>query len=293
MASKQTIFARYSTNLAKLDSSLMGKYACPLTLRLFDEGSLGSLSLEHCIPNRLGKSCFVLTEKKANNSAGREIDAHLHRMLKQIEFFRDGVGTAAVRLRMGDSILGATFSQNVVGDSRQCNFQIETRTSNPSEIEASQLAAERGELPNEIPVYFHPNDSFDQRRAYIALLKSAYLVYFYRLGYSFILNPVFQQIRHQITHPEKDILPMPKIVVAVKENLPSDLFWVKEPEELFAFGCELSLSKTATSSTSLFRVFLPCSNGSTEGWRTVESGNQTYSFIPDDIDYIEDPRIWI
>jgi len=293
MPSKRIIFARYSTNLEKLDSQLQGKYACPLTLRLFDEASLDKLSLEHCIPNGLGKPCFVLTDIKANNSSGSEIDAHLHRMVKHIELLRDGVGTAATRLKMGNAMVGATFSQSMIGELQHIHFQIEKKTSDPREIESLQRAAELGELPSEMSLFFHPIDNFDQRRAYIALLKAAYLVLFYRLGYSFILNPVFQQIRHQITNPEEDILPMPKIVIVAKENLPGDLFWVKEPKELFAFGCELSLSKTVTSNMSLFRVFLPCSHGSTEAWRTVESGDQTYSFIPGDIDYIENPRVWI
>ena len=214
-------------------------------------------------------------------------------MLRHIEFFRDGTGEAAVRLEMGAAVVGATFSRDLGGDTHHSHFQIEIRTSNPSEIEASRLAGERGELPSEMTIRFHSRDQFDRRRANIALLKSAYLMLFYRLGYSFIMNPVFQQVRRQIANPEDDILPMSKIVVAANEELPSELFWVKEPEELFAFGCQLSLSKGTSDKRTLFRAVLPCSQSSTEGWRRVERSNQTYCFISSEIDYIENPRVWI
>lgn len=293
MPSKQRIFDRYSENLAKFASQFQGRYACPLTLQLFEESNLDALSLEHCIPDGLGDDYFVLTDKKANNLAGSELDTHLHRMLRHIEFFRDGVGEIPIRMRIGDSVVGATFTRDMTTAKPHSHFQIETKTSNPKEIEEAQQTAAGGEFPREMPLFFHPNNRFDDRRAKVALLKAAYLMLFRELGYSLILHPAFQSVRRQIAEPDEDILPVSTLVVAVRECLPRPIFWVKEPADLFAFGCEFSITKGENSNPTLFRVLLPCSQHSANCWRKTSKGNHVYCFLRQDIDYIVNPRVWI
>lgn len=293
MVSKKHIFDRFSSNLAKVFPGAAGQYACPLTLRLFGQEDIDQLSFEHCIPNGLGPKRFVLTEEKANNSAGSDIDAHLHRMIGHLEFIRDAVGSVTVRMQTGEVEVGADFTRDTSGDSVKNDLRIDASRSDPKAIETAQQAAERGDYPSELRLRLHSNHSFVDRRAKIALIKTAYLMMFRELGYSLILHPSFQPIRQQIANPSDDILPVDKIAIVVKENLPQPVFWVKEPEHLFAYGYDFALQKNANAKPTGFRVFLPCSTQSAEHWRTAQPINHQYGFLRPDIDYIENPQTWI
>ncbi len=291
MAKKEAIFDRYAANLAKVHPELEGTYRCPLTLRDFSKDQIDELSREHCIPAGLGPERIVLTDERANNEAGSKIEASLHRWIRYIEFCRDGVGAYPLRMSMGDAELGVTFTRD---EETGMHFQIEKTVSNPQHIADAQKAAEKGNLPETMPLRFHRNDGFNERYAKIALLKAAYLMLFRQLGYSLILHRAFDPVRGQIREPSDSILPVEKLVLIVNGSLPRPLFWVHKPEYLFAWGYEFHVTKDENAQPTICRVCLPCSPYSASCWADIEKEQQvSFRFPRTDVDYLSNPREWI
>ena len=87
--------------------------------------------MEHCVPDGLGTTPYVLTLRSANNKAGEKVDFHLHRYLRQKEFFNDGIGSFDVRLLVGEQSLGATYTRRITPEGIVSDFQVVAKTTNP------------------------------------------------------------------------------------------------------------------------------------------------------------------
>ena len=80
-ARRNKLFDDYAKNLSAYRPEYKSQFACPLCLRLFERDSLSryKITLEHCIPGKLGGTQLTLTCKDCNNRHGTKYDSHLVR----------------------------------------------------------------------------------------------------------------------------------------------------------------------------------------------------------------------
>jgi 5-methylcytosine-specific restriction endonuclease McrA len=74
-------FDRFARELESLVPVAAGRCCCPLCLELFGRSEVDELlTLEHIIPDGLGKRLLALTCKRCNNDVGgANLDSHLQK----------------------------------------------------------------------------------------------------------------------------------------------------------------------------------------------------------------------
>lgn len=286
----ETVFDRYAASLQKVFDGFKGCYCCPLTLAIVPRERIDVLSLEHCVPDGLGTTPFVLTLKQANNLAGSKIDFHLHRYLRHKEFFQDGIGRYEVRLLFGEQSLGATYTRRVGPSGTASDFQVVAGVTNPAYLTEGALLAASGHA--EFQIAFGQRDLYTTTLMRLAVLKAGYLCAFAELGYTFILAPCFNSVRTQIARPEESLLPLDRLVQPIeKQHVLPGIYFIVEPQELFAAFLDLELTKNNGATPSCFRVFLPCRSDSAAYWPELKQARLRCVRVPPG-DYIAHPRAW-
>jgi hypothetical protein len=299
MADKYAMFDRYARNLEGFVPAYRGGYGCPLSMSLFMREAIGAgeLTEEHCIPKGLGRNITVLTAKHANNEAGAEIDAHLHRMIMHDEVFRDGVGVLSGRFVCGEYNVGVDFTRDMTGSAPHNHFRIsgDPRRSADRQVAALQKyakqAAESNTLNDEMMFRPHPHSFGDRWLARVALLKAGYLLLFRQFGYPYILDGLLNAVRGQISNPRNAIPPLEKTVYEMKaEDYREGTLLVTEPEELMAYIVWLQLQKDPRATPRYFGVILPATPRTFDVWKDTEAQTLSVRVVRGDVDYIEHPR---
>ncbi len=284
------LFERYASSLAKVCPELVGKYCCPLTLALVPLENVDLLSVEHCIPDGLAETPFVLTLRIANNEAGRQLDAHLHRHLRFKEFLTEGIGEYRVRITTTEQDLGAIYTREVKANGTASNFAVSAKATDPKHL-TEQGISKFGENSG-FQIVFNSNDSGVERLAQIALLKAGYLLAFSHLGYTFILGGCVDAIRQQIKRPDETVLPVERLVQSITpDQVLSGVSLVFEPEQYLAAFVDIALAKNTNATKSCYRVFLPCSQSNIDCWREITSEKFRVVRVPEG-DYVAHPRSW-
>lgn len=186
-------------------------YICPLCLKLFKVNELKGtitdyLSLEDVPPKALGGHPLMLACKRCNNWSGHELD---HYLQTEIDY-EDNVSIRSEKGVRGIlSAKGININARLKIESDQ-SISINIERSNNNPIKYEEFLAEVGMMganwQKEVKAYQLTEKNRNPVRADIALLKSAYLLAFYVLGYKYILNSSLSPIRKQILNPDKDII---------------------------------------------------------------------------------------
>lgn len=175
---------------------------CPICLQPFSDIQATSVATkEDAPPQSLGGTKVVLTCKKCNNSAGRDIDIHLVNLLKHLDQrnFHKG-STRRVRIYDGSDIVNGVLT---VSDNKKLTLEILKKINDSRK------------LPN-ILSKWEPerNLSFTNQKLKLSeinlntgILKTAYILLYSKLGYSVLLWEEYNQIREQIQKPNLTIVP--------------------------------------------------------------------------------------
>lgn len=164
----------------------------------------GSLSVEHVPPESLGGRPLVLTCKPCNSSAGAGLDAHVRKRENPRDAFLGRV-TTTVNMTAGSHRLSAGFT---VTDG---TYRF-TATKKPNAHRPDAEAGIRGimagpEDSNRDITLSFGHDRFDDDRARVSWLRSAYLTLFALMGYSAILRNEMEIVRRQIREPKVSHIP--------------------------------------------------------------------------------------
>lgn len=200
-------------------------YICPLCLNTFNLKELGDktdevLTLEDVPPKSLGGNPILVTCRNCNSSCGHNLDVFL---LNEIRY-RDEISDFSKSKNTILSYNGTSIRAKVIGDSQTgFKFDIKRQNNNPKEVDKFikqvQESGEAWKINANIQL-------FDYKRnpdaADIAVLKSAYLLAFKKLGYRYILNTSLSPVREQILNPNKDILKK-AFIVGNEGILPEDM----------------------------------------------------------------------
>jgi hypothetical protein len=227
------MFERGAEGLAVATSRPTAGYMCPLCLQIFDDPN--DLTREHAPPRRLGGSVVALSCKRCNHDAGRHIDVqvraqedYLDLLDGRMEGMRDArleVGGVSVRAEAGLSPDGLRFIPSM-------------KRNNPAQFEAHRAAWDAlGSGGGNVKF----SVVFNYRRTVVAAgwLRSAYLVAFAALGYTYILNPRLDIVRRQIHNPKDEILKDIYSHIAGADPSARLIIRVEDPPELASLSVEM------------------------------------------------------
>jgi hypothetical protein len=213
-------------------------YPCPLCLRGFytiEAIEAGELTREHVPPHSLGGHWLVLTCRACNNDAGRFYDAEAEKQERMRSFLTghhqglirgtytvNGVshrGEMHLAPMLGDGPAAITF---VGPDAKEGDpvviastnggmgmyFQSVAKVNNPPEARRfEQVLGAAVDNQEQINVDLKPGFRFSVERARVSWVRSAYLVAFAALGWSYILQESLAQVRNQFQAHEDAFFP--------------------------------------------------------------------------------------
>lgn len=213
-------------------------YPCPLCLRgLFTIEAIeaGDLTREHVPPHSLGGRWLALTCRACNNVAGTFFDAEAEKQERMRSFLTgqhqglmrgtytvNGVshrGEMHLAPMLGDGPAPITFvgPDAKVGDPVVMAFTNEgmgmylqsvAKINNPPEAQRfEQVLGAAVENQVQIDIRLTPRFRFSAERARVSWVRSAYLVAFAALGWSYILQESLAQVRNQFEVREKAFFP--------------------------------------------------------------------------------------
>ena len=186
-------------------------YICPLCLKTFNlidlsEEEKDILSLEDIPPKALGGKATLVTCKTCNNTCGHKVDSFLTNELEYRfgEKKRSSDGQRVI-LSTGENKTNAILS---IGKEKDLIFHFH---GNPKQQQKSlHLISTLQNYGSNWNLNMTLLASKEKKRnnfaAKVALLKTAYLFAFERLGYSYILNDSLTLVREQIFNPGAQIL---------------------------------------------------------------------------------------
>jgi len=268
------LYDDYAKNLSAYRPEYKNQFACPLCLQLLDRDSLlrNKITLEHCIPGKLGGTQLTLTCKDCNNRHGAKYDSHLVKW-RDYEDHVEGLSGESHRATViiGDARLPATIKNT--GRDGPLAIDVSRTRVNPKEMQKAE--AFMAGLPDDrMSLDFQVRPGLDHRIFSIALLRSAYLLMFRLFGYGYVLHKPTERIRKQILDPECDVIPCkPGPSTLNAKGLANEVLILWHPSKLRCFFVPINL--TTAHSRKTFGVVLPGFDDDAESvyerWETVES----------------------
>lgn len=201
-----------------------GYYICPLCKKTFNLRELSNkngevLTLEDVPPKSLGGCPIIVTCKKCNSTCGHDIDNWL---LNELEL---KYGDKNQQSEKTDALLNShgkkVHTKVRIDKDKTICFDIKSKTNPPNAVDEFVKSVEHDGNNYNIQVQLHiKRKKRNVQAARIAVLKSAYLYAFRKLGYYYILNESLTPVREQILHPEKDILHN-TFIIGDQDNMPT------------------------------------------------------------------------
>jgi len=248
---------------AHLLPSAADLYPCPLCLTGFYTIAAietGELTREHVPPRSLGGGWLVLTCRECNNDSGRFYDAEAEKQERMRSFLagrHEGPvrGTYAVNgvVHRGEIHLGAMLGDGPapitfvgpdavnVGDpvvipttnaGVGMYFQSVSRINNPPDAQQfDQVLSDAIDNREQITLSFAPQFRFSPDRARVSWIRSAYLVAFAALGWSYVLRPQLVPLREQFQAHEGAALPEIALYDPQADPERRELLIVSEPSD--------------------------------------------------------------
>ncbi len=185
-------------------------YVCPICLRGYTRSEIDKLRREHAPQESIGGRIVCLTCENCNHKAGHGIEMHLKRRQRVIQFAK---ATSDLDCYEGPILFESNdilVNGKVIVRNGEMKVHILPSNNHPvsqSNFEKSLVNLSRNQDwdGHEFKVHL-VKDGFNQRKATIADLKSAYLLAFAFFGYGYILSPGLNCVREQIMMPEKTVI---------------------------------------------------------------------------------------
>ena len=210
-----------------------GSFICPLCLRIFNVGQLGEqansyITIEHVPPENIGGKPIVLTCKDCNSTCGHDLDVYLRNEMEYYErAFFNGTKGHFSKYNYGGVEVNAITSEDKDGI---IDIKIERKLNSPIVLdkfcESIKSSVDDLHIGGHLILGDHRRNA---KMAHVAMLKSAYLYAFYKLGYKYIISANLDAIRKQIQNPNDDILP-PYYILFNESHIPNN-----KPDDIYIF----------------------------------------------------------
>jgi hypothetical protein len=209
-------------------------YACPCCLTAYNRPAViaGVLTEEHVPPQGLGGRGLVLTCVKCNSNSGASFDVHAVSRLDAEDFARGRVSGRVLRAMFHvDGIPLRGTAQWTEGGLQL--FGVPKQ--NDPKVQAAHFqtldAYAEGGNPNP-NVSFTIHTRFDEARARLSWIRSAYLASFAALGWSYIFREVMDPFRDQLKQPDAQIIPTYILRNPAASQAERRMLLVDQPDEL-------------------------------------------------------------
>lgn len=191
-------------------ANVQNVFICPICLEVIDLSKFSEkeinniISLEDVPPKSMGGQPILITCKQCNNISGHEIDVYLLNELKhRAEMQLPSSVSRKAKLTSGDNVLNATFK---IIDDKKIVLEV-TQKNDPKKVKTHFEDIKKSGVNWKLNAQIILSDvKRNPTAANIALLKSAYLLAFQRLGYRYILNEELQIVRNQILNPKESLI---------------------------------------------------------------------------------------
>jgi hypothetical protein len=290
MALKDDLFNKYSKNLElvarhllpeKVDA-IIGKYLCPICQNIFSiqdlefDDNRNCLTEEHVPPQSVQWKRKVLTCKTCNSTQGGQVDSQQPKILNTKAFNSRVLGTVKdTRITFGDNLfVNGTMTTNADG---KYSFIIDEKRSNPKHVSKFNEAVKSGTLKGSEAKW----NTGDVTKNMISIIRAAYLWGFADLGYAFIFNMHFKQVRDQLLASNRDIYSHGNIIQSPTAFDKEGVHIVARPEDRGIYAVVMNLS--ASGFTDQVCVLLPGADSKAtqrlENFKTsVKDGD--FEFVP-------------
>jgi len=189
-----------------------GTFICPLCLRILNIALLGEqvnnfITIEHIPPENLGGKPLILTCKDCNSTCGHDLDVYLRNEIEHLEhnYFNGAKGHYSKWFSREGFEMNGIIREDVDGT---IDIEIKNKLNSPiffdKFVEGIKLSNGDLHLDGKIKLGDHRRK---KNVVGVAMLKSAYLYAFNKLGYKYILTTKLDAIRKQILNPENVIIP--------------------------------------------------------------------------------------
>ena len=206
MPSIHTLFSKYKQNLSMLQELGYVKgdaeFICPICLQEFTHKDIYKLSKEDAPLASLGGKQICVTCKDCNNRCGHEIDVYLSNYVDYIERSKMYSGTSgkiAIKFKSDEVFGQLKMSGNGRGTVR---VPMTDKGNNPDKAKDFTSTTRKDDYLWIRNVYY-VQDTF---KAQVAMLKTAYIILYANLGYSFILDKSYDTVREQILNADKQVI---------------------------------------------------------------------------------------
>jgi hypothetical protein len=209
-------------------------YACPCCLTGYSREAVAAniLTEEHVPPEGLGGRGMLLTCATCNHNSGRYFDAHARTRADAEDFVRGKVtGRQVPATSHADGIPLRGVAQRTEDGIQM--FGVPKR--NDPRVQAAHFKALDAYVDSGDP---NPNHSFtihtryEEARARLSWIRSAYLAAFAAFGWSYIFRSVMDPLREQLQKPDERIVPT---YILRDTTTPPDMrriLLVDDPDEL-------------------------------------------------------------
>ena len=203
-------------------------YICPLCQHVYAIAH-DALTLEHVPPESVGGKPILVTCKACNNTQGKDLDVYL---MNELEISHNLKHLDAIPQKSRISFNGVEINgQTTFSKSEGFKFMISLDNNNPIEFEGFIKEARNAKEGYQIRLKANiTNRKRNAGLANIALLKSAYLMAFQKLGYMYVLNPCTNVVREQILNPKQQIICAPYVIAdenGIPKDIPQDVYYAK------------------------------------------------------------------
>ena len=220
------IFAELSDGLARTTANSSNRVLCPLCLQAYPEDALHlqepELTEEHIIPESLGGKLVTLSCKSCNSTHGSKLDSYLVQMVRSQDSLA-GLGTLPLKGRIG-----------IAGNQLPAQLDVRDRTfrvggGKPAVVDEVRNMFQEGRIES-IDLNF--SLGYIPGRAYLALLRIAYLAIFRKLGYPYIFSPAAGVVREIISRSEHPPADLGNLIAELKNIFPVP----RDPLQLVSLG---------------------------------------------------------
>ncbi|MFD9736241.1 hypothetical protein [Umezawaea sp. NPDC059074] len=185
-------------------------YACPCCLVAFPREAVAArvLTDEHVPADGVGGRRLLLTCDTCNNSSGTSFDSHAVRRSHVDDFV---LGVANGRTHKVTSYIDGIPLRGTIERTKGGGLQIfGIPKQNDKKVMEAYFKKLHSYAQDDHPKPDHSfvvHSRYDERRARISWIRSAYLAAFAGLGWKYIFRPVMKPVRDQLKQPNDEILP--------------------------------------------------------------------------------------
>jgi hypothetical protein len=187
-------------------------YCCPICARLYLPESLrvGALTLEHAPPKQLGGLPLALTCKECNSVAGYSVDSAVVERERLFDFTKAVKGQEPHFRGRGTCLIGGErLNIDLETDEGKISIKPREKINDPKKLktfrEYTMRLCQEGKWDGQ-EITITPKARYHHKHSKIGDLKTAFIICFAFLGYSFALNKRLSCVREQIINYTKEVI---------------------------------------------------------------------------------------